>query len=379
MRRIIFFSYTMRMGGAERALLDLVNNLVDNTCEIILISLTDGELAKLLDPRIYYVPILKRDESKIFKFKYALFMRLVAYFPTLINFIIKHFFVRIKSKDVVVSFLEGPTTKLVSYLKNKKIAWMHTDYIANHWTDTFFRSKEVEAKVYNNFDKIVFVSENGQRSFKKYFKEFPISSTQTVIHNPIDIKKIREQSKKAISFPFNNGLKTIITVGRIVPVKNIKLLVNAISRIQYNDIDCNLLIIGDGSDLEILKQYAQKKEIKNICFAGFQENPYPYMKASDIYVSTSKAESYPLNIAEAIVLHKAVIATKNSGSIEILNNGEYGILIDQNVNELILKLSRLLSSDIEYHRAVNNSKKIAQQFEVTNNYDQIQSLIFEEL
>lgn len=369
----------MRMGGAERALLDLVNNLVDNTCEIILISLTDGELAKLLDPRIYYVPILKRDESKIFKFKYALFMRLVAYFPTLINFIIKHFFVRIKSKDVVVSFLEGPTTKLVSYLKNKKIAWMHTDYITNHWTDTFFRSKEVEAKVYNNFDKIVFVSENGQRSFKKYFKEFPISSTQTVVHNPIDIKKIREQSKKAISFPFNNGLKTIITVGRIVPVKNIKLLVNAISRIQYNDIDCNLLIIGDGSDLEILKQYAQKKEIKNICFAGFQENPYPYMKASDIYVSTSKAESYPLNIAEAIVLHKAVIATKNSGSIEILNNGEYGILIDQNVNELILKLSRLLSSDIEYHRAVNNSKKIAQQFEVTNNYDQIQSLIFEEL
>ena len=87
-------------------------------------------------------------------------------------------------------------------------------------------------------------------------------------------------------------------------------------------------------------------------FLGFEENPYPYLKKSDLFVSTSLSEGLPYVICEAFVLGIPVVATETAGAIELLDNGKYGILTGQDDISIYEGLRKLIDNEElrdEYH------------------------------
>jgi glycosyltransferase involved in cell wall biosynthesis len=278
-------------------------------------------------------------------------MALIKRAPSLVNLFINKYIYNCDDIDIIVSFIEGPTTLLVSRSKCKnKIAWMHTDYEVNHWTDYFFKNSFVEADAYSRYNKIVFVSKNGEESFKRYFANYRIDVPTEIIHNILDVSEIMEKSKCKVSRVFENNKKTIICVGRLVPVKQIDMLIKCISNLKSSGTYVNLIVVGDGSEKDkLINTVSENMLSENVKFLGYQSNPYKYMIQADLYVSSSRAESFPLNIAEALILDIPVIATKNSGSIEISNDGQFCELVKNDAEALFSSLLNNLTDEFSFN------------------------------
>ena len=107
-------------------------------------------------------------------------------------------------------------------------------------------------------------------------------------------------------------------------------------------------------------------------FLGFKSNPYPYIAASDLFLSTSMTEGYPLVICEALCLGKPIIATAVSGSKEILADSEYGLLSEEDDDSLLKNTLRMITNNSlrEYYsnRAVEKSLDFDVQSTVDNIY-----------
>ena len=138
--------------------------------------------------------------------------------------------------------------------------------------------------------------------------------------------KIQEKGNEYIEVDKVNKSKfEIISVGRLSEQKDYRTLLKSLSLVKKKH-NFNLKILGIGKELTNLKKLAQDLEIAdNVEFLGFKENPYPYIKSSDLFVLSSKWEGFGLVLVEALALGTPVIATDSNGApSEILNNGEFG-------------------------------------------------------
>ena len=107
---------------------------------------------------------------------------------------------------------------------------------------------------------------------------------------------------------------------------------------------------------------------------GQIENPYKYIKNSELYVISSKDESFSLTLVEAMFLKKLVISVKSNGPIEILKNNKYGVLVENNADEMAEKINYYLENkderkkyeELGYERAKDfskeNGKKVIEEF-----------------
>ena len=100
-----------------------------------------------------------------------------------------------------------------------------------------------------------------------------------------------------------------------------------------------LVLVGDGPKRENLEEEARNLKLSNyIFFAGYQKNPYPFMKKSDIFVLSSGFEGCPLVLIEALSLGISIVSTDcPSGPREILQDGKYGKLVPVENPQLMAK------------------------------------------
>ena len=115
---------------------------------------------------------------------------------------------------------------------------------------------------------------------------------------------------------------------------------------RFIKFDFHYWLIGDGPQKEEIRNLIERYNMKDTVFImGFQKNPYPYLKASDIFVSTSFAEGFSLVIGEALCLEKPVISTKTSGATELLIQGKYGMLVDTDDESVYEGLKAMMSDE----------------------------------
>lgn len=173
-------------------------------------------------------------------------------------------------------------------------------------------------------DEIIVNSYEFKRNIKKKF-----NLNSKVIYNPLDKDKIIKFSKKKISFPFfkNKKCVKIINYGRLTDQKNHILLLKAILKVK-NRINLRLLIAGDGPEKDKIKHFINKKNLtKEVKLMNFLNNPYPYLRMSDIFILTSNFEGLPNVLLESQTLKKVIISSDcSSGPKEILKNGRFGYL-----------------------------------------------------
>lgn len=391
MRKILFLIHTLRGGGAEKALVQLVNSMDQTKFDITVMAVVNtGKYIKELDPRIKYEYMFKEivDTNTMnkndLKHRYQYF-KLQLYYkffwkicPT--KYLYKK---HIKDKyDVEVSFLEGISAKIISSSNNvnsKKICWIHTDLTKNRRTKMFFKNKQNEQKCYSKFDRIVCVSEIVRKCF---LKELDLKEEKKVIvrHNPLDIQNILKYSNeefKHISREIRtDDSKVVCSVGRLETLKGYDRLLKAHKRLIDAGVHHKLIILGEGSQYDRLNKYIRDNNLEETAkLIGFKNNPYPYIKVCDIYICSSIFEGLNIAACEAMVLGKPVIVTKGTGFKDILGeHNEHGIIAENSEDGIYDSLYNMLHSESMMNNYAKESRKIAPMFELKRNVRNIEKL-----
>lgn len=326
------------MRGAERALVNLANGLDKTRYQVTVQTLMDvGELRCSLSTEVTYLPGLPwliRGNVHLFK----LLSPQQAY-----RCIIK------KKYDVVIAYLEGTVTRIVSgcpYPDTKLITWVHGQQISRKNILYCYRNDSEMVKCIKRFVKVVCVAKTLKNELLHLIPELDESSI-CVLQNVIDTEKIMQMSSifMATNRMQEEGLK-VITIGSLVKVKGYDRLIKAHKQLLNYGLYHNIYIIGDGEERSTLQKISSNLGVKStVHFLGKIDNPYPYLKFSDIYVCSSYQEGLNTAVIEALVLGIPIISTECSGAKELLgHNNEYGFVTENNNESLCKGLSLFLSN-----------------------------------
>ena len=212
--------------------------------------------------------------------------------------LIKHFI--IKKEKIVFCFQANIYAIVICKIFGVKII-VRSNSAPFGWSKNLFK-KKIFKIVLKLADKIMVNSYEFKKDLKK---EFQVNAE--CIYNPLDKKKIINQSKKKIKKIFNRKTLKIINIGRFVDQKDQLTLLKALNEIK-NEIDFHAIIIGKGVLKDELKDFITKNKLDNLIeLLDFKKNPYPYIVQADIFVLSSSFEGLPNVLLESLVLKKFII------------------------------------------------------------------------
>lgn len=305
-KKILFLIHDLQCGGAERVLVNLVNNLDQEKYDITVQTLFDvGILRNRLNSNIHYIGGFK----KMFRGNVTLSKLLTP--KQLCKMLIKDDY------DVAIAYLEGQCCRIISAYEGKKIAWNHIEHETQEIIAKSFRSFEEAKNCYSSFDKIACVAKTVEDNFNSYFH---LEDKTQVIYNVIDKDEIIEKSKEPQDLIIPNGdCFNIVSVGRLYNnQKGFDRLVKIHYQLQENGICNKLYIIGGGPDKQKLEEMITDD---SVVLTGFVDNPFKYVKNADLFVCSSHKEGYSTAVTEALILGVPVISTEVSGAKELVSNG----------------------------------------------------------
>lgn len=345
MTKILFFIPTLMHGGAEKVLVNLLNNLDKSKFDATLFCIFDVGINKnFLSNNIKYQFRFKnvfRGNSQLMKLFSPRF---------LYSFFIK------EDYDIVISFLEGPAARIISGCNSKetkKICWVHTEFLNQKIVDKSFRNLEEAIQCYEKYDFVIAVSNDVKEAFKRNVtKKVPIK----VLYNVNDTQNIVEKSKEIVGEIFDEKLINVCSIGKIVEVKGYERLIEVHKRLLDEGIVHRMIILGIGElKLKLEKKIRSMGVSDSFLLLGFHENPYKFLAKSDLYVCSSTREGFSTAVTEALVLGVPVVSTNVSGAKELLGeNNEYGIVTENSTEGLYIGLKEILSEPkkLQYYKTL---------------------------
>lgn len=183
----------------------------------------------------------------------------------------------------------------------------------------------------------------------KWLKHFDIKASG-VFYNAIDDKVYNEFYHEV-----NNGDTIVLSyIGRIIKEKGVLNLLEAFSELRKKYSNIELHIAGDGPLLEKIKNEYTDSHIHFLGKLNYEEVMNLCVK-TDIFVHPSMyPEGLPTSILEAGVMKCAVVATDRGGTKEVINNSNVGLIVKENVEDLVKKLDFLLSNYDEMNKLKEN-------------------------
>ena len=277
--------------------------------------------------------------------------------------------------DCEISFLEGNMCKLISSASAnvKKIAWIHTDVVEMEKTGTGFINREKERDCYNSFDRIVCVSNDARKAFET---KLQIYKKVFTIYNGVNKEEIIRLSNIGEKFLVNESYFKVCGVGRLSKEKRFDRLINATVKLHNEGYNIFTYIIGEGRLHTSLQELIDSSNAGNyVKLLGFHDNPYCLMSQADCYVCSSEIEGFSLTVAEALVLGIPVLATKCSGPCELLDNGKYGVLVENDVKSIYLGLKQNFFDLNKIDKYKDMSKERAEFFNMSKTLSALIQLI----
>ncbi len=255
--------------------------------------------------------------------------------------------------DVAVGFL-WPHHFIGQKVKAKrKIGWIHTDY------SNIQLNKKLEVKMWNKLDNIVAVSEECSNTFLKIFPDFRPKTM--VIENILSPEFIRKQANEAVPPEINKtpGKTILLTVGRLSHAKGLDRAVKACKKLLDDGYDVEWYVVGYGPLEEELKVLIQQLNLSDRFFLlGKRTNPYPYIKACDIYVQPSRYEGKAVTIREAQILGKPVVITNFPTAKSQARDGVDALITTQDINGIVAGIRRVIEDNILRKKLVSNVHSI---------------------
>lgn len=363
MKKITFFNYSLRVGGAEQVIVQICNKLcLKYKIEILTIN-HENNFFKDLDPRIKITSFNQNKISSSFKnvfryFKEADFDIFVAnIWPlTLIGAFMKLLFPR----------------KVIVLVEHCDIfeEFRHKNFIFK-----FFQAFSV-AISYQFADRLICVSQGVKDALLK--KNIFIKNKVRVIYNPVRNKPIMQIHKADSEFLKLQNFKElkIIAVGSLNLQKNYMHLIRSLELIKNQGISYLCYIIGEGDQRnELNNQISELGLSENIFLIGHKQDPREYLRLGNVHVLSSIAEGFGLVIVESMQAGTTTVSTDcSSGPAEIIKD-KFGYLVNVNdIPELADKIlfghknpidPRLLASrasDFDENKIINHYITLFEEF-----------------
>lgn len=350
MKKILFVINSLSRAGAENAMLELMHWVAQEDCEISLYVLTGiGELRKelpegvrLLNKKYCDASILAGNGFKEVKKKVVLSLlkrgNIIRMFPYLCRNLLAMLakgkvlpdkllwrtlsdgadFFREKY-DLAIAYLEGGSTYYVAdhVQADKKKAFVHVDYEKAGYT------RRLDKSCYLKFDTIYTVSEEVRDSFLQTYPECDCKTK--VFHNLISRENIQKKAVLPGGFMDSYDGIRILSIGRLTEQKAFDVSIEAMKLLKEAHIRARWYVLGEGNQRPFLEKLIEEYGLESdFVLLGAKENPYPYLKQTDLYVHASRYDGKSIAIQEAQVLGCAILVSDCSGNREQVTDGVDG-------------------------------------------------------
>lgn len=243
--------------------------------------------------------------------------------------------------DMAISFLDPPHIVQDKVDAAIKLEWIHADFSTIHMD-----INRCEKRWAKN-DYIISISDAITNQFLKTYPTF--ANKIKVIENIISPDYVRQQ---AVAFDANPELLQtgvdkptikLLSIGRFASVKNFENIPDMCRRIREQGMDVRWYLVGFGKEALIREKIAEAGMQDHVIILGKRTNPYPYIKACDIYVQPSRYEGKSITVREAQILCKPVVITNYPSAQSQIKDGVDGVICDMDnasVAEAIIELTK---------------------------------------
>ena len=368
--RILINMHYMEIGGAERALLGLLNAIDTDKVDVdLFINQHTGEFMKLIPEKINLLPeisaysviekpistaikkghlgiafarLLAKLHHKYFSEKavngiddYSIFHYIAKYTTPLLPSLRKY-----GEYNLAISFLMPHNIVKDKVCARKKIAWIHTDYA------TININTSAELQIWNKFDNIISISTDVTKS---YMTVFPLLKNRIIeIENILSPTLIRQQATLFTPVEMHDNVLKICSIGRFCYQKNFENIPYIAQLLKEKGLNFRWYIVGFGDTSETIENIKKTNTADCVILLGKKENPYPYISYCNIYVQPSRYEGKSVTVREAQILGRPVIITNYPTAKSQVQNGIDGIICD---------MDNLSIADAIYNLATNKNKQ----------------------
>ncbi|MGC4128840.1 MAG: glycosyltransferase [Bergeyella sp.] len=391
-KKILIRIGSLRHGGAEKVLVTFLKNLPKDKYQIdLLLNLYSG---KYLSEVPEWINILYLNKGEMIttnriqdipqKAYRVIYQKLLKKFPKILyNGKLKG-----KKYDIEFAAIHGFRDEILnSPLKSsKKIVWIHNDLRKTQ----FHNYTDEEIRKFFGFDKIMVISEHIQNDFERLARNDDEKNRIVRIYNPLDTEEILRKSEdgrwkmedRASTTPLSKGEglgeRLFLSVGTVFPQKGFDRLLKVHKKLLDEGLKHKVLIVGDGYDFENIKNLKSELGVdETVKMLGFTDNPYPYFKAADFYILSSRYEGFPTVLFEAITLKKKIIATDVSGVREMLEDGKLGLIVENSEEGIYEGMKKALKNPESFSPYSENLKNYEMPFNLENSVSSIMKIIDE--
>ncbi len=293
MKRLIFFTRDLRLGGVERALVRLVNALAPRHDVTLVLEVRDGLLLKELDGRVR-LEVLASAGSRL--------TRLVR----LALWALKN--ARRYDFSCAYGGLSRRNSLLALLASKNACLYIHND-LSRIFPEEKRHAAFVRALRAGRFRRILFVSRESRDAFAA--REPDLAGRTEVLGNLIDAARIRALALAPCPFVRGEGETVLLFLGRLDErQKRLSRLLHAFALSAAEREDLRLLLVGEGPDRALCEETIRRLGLETrVRLVPAQQNPYPWLAAADGLVLSSDYEGFPLACYEALVLGRQVVST----------------------------------------------------------------------
>lgn len=333
MIKILFLIHDLGQGGAEKVLVNLVNNMDRSKFDISVTVLFGGGVnEQFLASDIHYHAVFPKEIPGNSKW-----MKLLTP-QQLHRLCVKEHY------DIEVSYLEGPSARVVSGCNDrdtKLVSWIHVEQHTKQFLAKSFRSENEARRCYETFDQTVCVSQAVKDDFCGLLN---FSKPCTVLYNTVESDKILKLAQENADEILDKEEIKLIAVGTLKESKGFDRLLRIVKRLKKEDYEIHLYILGKGPLKNELNDYVTQNEMKEyVTFLGYQINPYKFIAKCDLFVCASHAEGFSTAATEALIVGTPVCAVDVSGMRELLGRyNEYGLITENSEDALYQGIKLLL-------------------------------------
>lgn len=360
--KIAFFIQHMLCGGVETSLLARLQEYLGQECQITVYLLRmRGELLQEIPSEVSVQPIPMPEEIRERipvggiklcirelleekKIGQAIYMgaqygiRRPKYAELMVDF---HKIPELPEYfDIAINYhMHSPF--LVRYVAEKvqayqKLAWIHNDFYTTGY-DILQLKGYLEI-----YDQFYCVSEQLREEFTEIFPSYR-EKTQ-IKYNLLQLDQIYRQAEKQIEdMPKVAGTLLLLSVGRLEYQKGFDLAIEAAALVKKKGYLFQWYILGEGSEHKKLSHLIQKRKLQDtVHLYGVRKNPYPYYKACDFYVQTSRHEGWGLALQEARVFNKRAVVTDFAGAREQIIDGVNGYIVEKTPEAIAEKIEKMI-------------------------------------
>lgn len=345
---ILFIMNSLHCGGAEKALVSLLQNFDYSKYNVdlflfqhegLFLHQLPKEVCLLPEPYKYKYFDMSYKQMFVSAIKRLDFKTILA--RTAMSIVLKTESIPALKEQKSWKYLSFGLDKLpkkydcaVGYLEKKpnyfcidkvaatvKIGYVHVDY------EMMQLSPSIDKPFFDKFNSIVTVSEECKEVLDKVFPEY--LGKFHYIKNMVSIATINTLAACEID-GMADGI-TFVSLGRLTYQKGFEFAIEASALLVSKGINFTWYVLGEGGERLALEALIAKYELQNnFILLGIKENPYPYIKKATLFIQTSRYEGKSIAVDEAKILNKPILLTNFTTAKDQIEDGVNGMIVAMN-------------------------------------------------